>query len=59
LPESVAKEIGIQVAGGTTVVTGAGNVKVKTGRAWIKLMDKEGPFNIWISDFIDKVLLLY
>ena len=32
-------------------------VKVKRGRAWIRLKDKEGPFDVWISDFIDRVLL--
>lgn len=57
LPDNVAKEIGIEPVSEEKVMTGAGMVKVKRGRAWIKLMDKEGPFDVWISDFIDKVLL--
>ena len=57
LPESIAKEIGIEPIGEERVMTGAGNIKVKRGRAWIKLKGKEGPFNVWISDFINKVLL--
>ncbi len=38
-------------------MTGAGLVKVKRGEARIKLLGKEAPFDVWISDFIDKVLL--
>jgi len=34
-----------------------GIIKVKRGTAWIKLKGKEGPFNVWISDIIDKVLI--
>lgn len=57
LPESVAKEIGIEPVSEENVATGAGMVKIKRGRAWITLKGKEGPFDVWISDFIDKVLL--
>jgi len=57
LPEKIAEEIGIEPVSEEKVMTGAGTVKVKRGRAWIKLKDKEGPFDVWISDFIDKVLL--
>ena len=32
-------------------------IKVKSGNAWIKVKGKEKPFGVWISDFIDKVLL--
>ncbi len=57
LPESIAKEIGIEPIGEERVMTGAGAVKVKRGRAWIKLKGKEDAFPVWISDFINKVLL--
>ncbi|MGQ9596601.1 MAG: retroviral-like aspartic protease family protein [Thermoproteota archaeon] len=57
LPEKIAEEIGIEPVSEEKVMTGAGMVSVKRGRAWIKLKDKEGPFDIWIFDFIDKVLL--
>ena len=57
LPEKIAKEIGIEPVSEEKVMTGAGMVKVKRGRAWIRLKDKEGPFDVWISNFIDKVLL--
>jgi len=30
---------------------------MKGGTAWIKLKGEEGPFNVWISDIIDKVLI--
>ena len=57
LPEEMAKALGIEPKSEEEVVTGAGLIKVKRGEAWIKLKGKEGPFNVWISDFIDKVLL--
>ena len=57
LPEAVAEEIGIEPVSEDRVTTGAGIVKIKRGRAWVKLKGKEGPFDVWISDFIDKVLL--
>ena len=57
LPEKIAEEIGIEPTSEEKVMTGAGMVKVKRGRAWIKLKGKEGPFDVLISDFIDKVLL--
>jgi clan AA aspartic protease len=57
LPEKIAKEIGIEPVREEKVMTGAGIVKVKRGRAWINIKGKEGPFDVWISDFIDKVLL--
>jgi len=53
----IAEELGIEPISEEEVVTGAGLIKVKRGEAWIKLKGKEGPFNVWISDFIDKVLL--
>ncbi len=57
LPERIAKEIGIEPVDEELVSTGAGEIKVSRGRAWIKLKGKESPFDVWISDFIDKVLL--
>ena len=57
LPEEMAKALGIEPKSEEEVVTGAGLIKVKRGEAWIKLKGKEGPFNVWISDIIDKVLL--
>ncbi|MEM2821963.1 MAG: aspartyl protease, partial [Thermoproteota archaeon] len=32
-------------------------IKIKRGRAWIRLEGKESPFDIWISDIIDRVLI--
>jgi clan AA aspartic protease len=57
LPAKLAESLGIEVVGEEKVLTGAGEVKVKRARAWIKLKGKEGPFSVWVSDFIDKVLL--
>ena len=57
LPEKIANELGIKPIMEEEVMTGAGIVKVKRGRAWIKLEDKESLFDVWISDFVDKVLL--
>jgi len=57
LPKSLADELGIKPVSEEKVLTGAGAVKVERGRAWIKLKGKEDAFPVWISDFIDKVLL--
>jgi len=57
LPEKIAKELGIEPVSEEEVMTGAGVIKVKSGNAWIKVKGKEKPFGVWISDFIDKVLL--
>ncbi len=57
LPEKIANELGIEPLREEKVLTGAGLVKVKRGEARIKLLGKEAPFDVWISDFIDKVLL--
>lgn len=57
LPDKLANELGIEAISEETVSTGAGVIKVKRGRAWIKLKGKEDAFPVWISDFIDKVLL--
>jgi len=57
LPERIAEELGIEPISEEEVMTGAGVIKVKSGNAWIKVKGKEKPFGIWISDFIDKVLL--
>ena len=55
LPERIAEELGIEPISG--VSTGAGEIKVKRGRAWLKLKGKEDAFPVWISGFIDKVLI--
>ena len=57
MPKKLAEELGIQPKTEEEVITGARVIKVKRGEAWIKLKGKEGPFNVWISDIIDKVLL--
>ena len=57
LPEKIAEELGIHATSEEKVSTGAGEIKVKRGRAWIKLKGKEDAFPVWISGFIDKVLL--
>lgn len=57
LPEKLAGELEIKPVGEEKVMTGAGVISVKTGNAWIKVKGKEKPFGVWISDFIDKVLL--
>ena len=57
LPEKIAEELGIEPISEEKVSTGAGEIKVKRGRAWIKLKGKEDAFPVWISGFIDKVLL--
>ena len=57
LPEGLARELEIKPLREEEVMTGAGLVKVKRGEARIKLLGKEAPFDVWISDFIDKVLL--
>jgi clan AA aspartic protease len=57
LPEEIAKALGIEPKSEEEVITGAGVIKVKRGEAWIKLKGKEGPFNVWVSNIIDKVLL--
>ena len=57
LPKKIADELGIKPTSQEQVSTGAGIIKVSRGQAWIKVNGKEGPFSIWISEIIDKVLL--
>lgn len=57
LPEELAVELGIKAISEEKVSTGAGEIRVRRGRAWIKLKWKEDAFPVWISGFIDKVLL--
>jgi aspartyl protease family protein len=57
LPKKLADELGIKPTTEEEVSTGAGSIKISRAEAWIKVNGKEGPFNIWISDIIDKVLL--
>jgi len=57
LPKKIADELGIKPTSEGRVMTGAGEIKLKGGEAWIKLKGKEEPFPVWISDIIDKVLL--
>ncbi len=57
LPKKLADELGIKSTRAEQVSTGAGIIKLSRGEAWIKVNGKEGPFSVWISDIIDKVLL--
>jgi clan AA aspartic protease len=57
LPKKLADELGIKPTSQEQVSTGAGLIEVSRGEAWITVKAKEGPFNIWISEIIDKVLL--
>jgi len=57
LPRKLADELGIKAERQEMVATGAGLIKIDRGRAWISLEGKEDIFPVWISDFIDKVLL--
>jgi predicted aspartyl protease len=57
LPRKLADELGIQPTSQEQVSTGAGIIKISRAEAWSKFKGKQGPFNIWISDVIDKVLL--
>jgi len=57
LPEKLADEVEIKTISEEKVSTGAGEIKVKRGRAWIKLKGKEDAFSVGISGFIGKVLL--
>ncbi len=57
LPKELADKLGIKPVSEEKVKTGAGIVKILRGRAWIKLKGKEDAFAVWISDFVDRVLL--
>jgi len=57
LPRKLADELGIKPTSQEQVSTGAGIIKISRAEAWIKVNGKHGPFNIWISDVIDKILL--
>lgn len=57
LPKRLADELGIKSVSEERVTTGAGTIKIMRGEAWIKLLGKEGPFSVWISEFINEVLL--
>lgn len=57
LPKKLADELGIKPTSEEKVSTGAGIINITRGEAWIKVNGKEGPFSVWISDFVDKVLL--
>jgi predicted aspartyl protease len=57
LPKKLADELGIKPSTQEEVSTGAGKIKIWRGEAWIKVNGKQGPFSIWISEIIDKVLL--
>ena len=57
LPKKLADELGIEAVGEEAVATGGGMIKVKHGRALIRVNGKEELFRVWISDIIDKVLL--
>jgi len=57
LPKKLAYGLGIESTSAEQVSTGAGIIKLSRGEAWIKANSKEGPFSVWISDIVDKVLL--
>jgi predicted aspartyl protease len=38
-------------------MTGAREIELNVGEAWIKIKGKGEPFAVWISDIIDKVIL--
>jgi aspartyl protease family protein len=57
LPKQLADDLGIAVIAEERVTTGAGEVKIKRGRAWLSVKGKEDAFPVWISGVIDKVLL--
>jgi len=57
LPKKLADDLAIKPVTEEQVNTGAGTIKILRGRAWIKLKGKEDAFPVWISDFIDKILL--
>jgi clan AA aspartic protease len=57
LPKKIADELGIEPITQEHVSTGAGTITITRGRAWIKLKGKEDAFPVWISDFIDRILL--
>jgi hypothetical protein len=46
LPGSLAEELGIEAVREGEVATGEGLVKIKRGRGWINLYDKEVIFDI-------------
>ena len=57
LPKKLADELEIKPTSHERVSTGAGVIEISRGEAWVKVNGKEGPFSVWISDIIDKVLL--
>ncbi len=57
LPKGLADELGIEAVSEDRVMTGAGQIRISRGRAWIRLEGKESPFDVWLSDIIDKVLI--
>jgi len=57
LPEKLAKQLDIKPISEEKISTGAGEVKIKRGRALVKLEGKEDIFSVWISEIIDKVLI--
>ena len=57
LPSKLAEELGVKPFSEELVATGAGKTMVKTGVAWVKIKDKAGVSNVWISDTVDTVLI--
>ncbi len=57
LPEKIAEELGVHATSEEKVITGAGEIKVKSAGVWIKIRGREKTNPIWISDIIDKVLI--
>ncbi|MBI2145417.1 aspartyl protease [Candidatus Woesearchaeota archaeon] len=56
-PKNLANQLRIKTIEEELVATGTGPIKVKKGRARIKVSDREELFRVWISDIVDKVLL--
>lgn len=57
LPEKLAKELGIEFTEEAEVRTGGGLIKMKRGKAFVKIKGKEELTPVLISDVIDKVLI--
>lgn len=57
LPKVLADELSIPIIAKDYVETGAGRIEINKGRAIIKIGNKEDIQTVWISDFIDKILV--
>ncbi len=57
LPEKLVNELGIKSTEEAEVGTGAGVIKLRKGKAFVKIKGKEEITPVLISDIIDKVLI--